>query len=106
MAAKSTSKDTSHAETPAELAQDLKRLIQDAEKMLVNSASEQVDETVEELRKQLREKIDHLRSAYEAAEGRVLSVATEADKRIRKNPYESVGLAVGIGVIIGLLLRK
>lgn len=106
MAAKSTSKDTSHAETPAELAENLKRLIHDAEKMLVNSASEQVDETVEELRKQLREKVDHLRSAYEAAECRVLSVASEADKRIRKNPYESVGLALGIGVIIGLLLRK
>ncbi len=106
MAAKSTTKDNVHAETPSELAKDLKQLIHDAEKMLVNTASEHVDETVEELRKQLREKIDHLRSAYETAEGRVLSVATEADKRIRKNPYESVGLAVGIGIIIGLVLRK
>lgn len=106
MRKKTTTEESANAETPSELAQELKKLIGDAERILVETASEQVDETVVELRKRLREKIDHLQSLYDQTEEPVLSTLSATDKRVREHPYQSLGVAVGIGVIIGLILRK
>jgi ElaB/YqjD/DUF883 family membrane-anchored ribosome-binding protein len=92
--------------SPRELVETLKEMIEEAESMIIHTATHQVDETVEELREQLQEKIDHLKATYQQAEERVIGVAAATDNTIRQKPYQSLGLAAGIGVIIGLLLNR
>lgn len=92
--------------SPRELVENLRQMIDEAESMIVGTASHQMDETVEELREQLQEKIDSLKAAYQQAEGRVVDVATATDQAIRQKPYQSLGIAAGIGVIVGLLLNR
>jgi ElaB/YqjD/DUF883 family membrane-anchored ribosome-binding protein len=92
--------------SPRELVESLKEMIDEAESMIIETASHQMDETVEELREQLQERIDRLKASYQQAEERVIGVATATDTTIRQKPYQSLGMAAGIGVIIGLLLNR
>lgn len=94
------------APSPRELVENLRDMIDEAERMIVETASAQVDETVGELREQLQEKLDQLKASYQNAEERVLSTASAADQVIRQKPYQTLGLAVGVGVVLGLLLNR
>lgn len=98
--------DPESAPSPRELVENLREMIDEAEKMIVDTASHQMDETVEELREQLQEKLDHLKDRYQHAEDRVASAAAAADHAIREKPYQSLGIAAGIGLIAGLLLNR
>lgn len=98
--------DVETAPSPRELVENLREMIDEAEHMIVQTASHQMDETVEELREQLQERLDRLKATYQGAEDRVISAATAADQSIRQNPYQSLGIAAGVGVIIGLLLNR
>jgi|GEM_PF-2403385 len=91
---------------PRELVENLRDLIEEAEQMIVDTATGHVDETVTELREQLEERIDHLRSSYREAEERVRTSAAAADDRIRTHPYQALGIAAGVGLIAGLLLGR
>lgn len=89
-----------------ELVENLKEMIDEAEQMILNTASHQMDETVDELRLNLQEKLDNLKARYQQAEDRVVDTATAADKAIRDKPYQSLGIAAGIGIVVGLLLSR
>lgn len=108
MVQKQTRRETKHdqPESPRELVDNLREMIDEAEKMIVNTATHQMDETVEELRGRLQEKVDHLKANYQQAEDRVVSTAVAADKAIREKPYQSLGIAAAAGVVIGLLLHR
>jgi ElaB/YqjD/DUF883 family membrane-anchored ribosome-binding protein len=108
MAQKTTSrrKGADHSQTPRALVENLRDMIDEAEKMIVDTATAQVDETVAELRERLQEKLDQLKSTYQETEERVVSTAAAADQAIRHKPYQSIGIAVGVGFVLGLLLRR
>jgi ElaB/YqjD/DUF883 family membrane-anchored ribosome-binding protein len=36
----------------------------------------------------------------------VVAGAKAADQIIRKHPYESIGIALGVGLLIGVLVRR
>lgn len=91
---------------PRDLVENLRDLIEEAEKMIVDTASEQMDETVAELRERLEERLDRLRTRYDDIEDRVLSTATIADESIREKPYQALGIAAGVGVLVGLFLGR
>lgn len=89
-----------------ELVENLREMIDEAEKMIVSTASHQMDETVDELRANLQEKLDSLKASYQRAEDRIVDAATATDKAIRDKPYQSLGIAAGIGLAIGLFLNR
>lgn len=45
---------------------------------------------------------EHLREAGESAR----EAASEIDEQVRRNPWAAVGVAAGVGLIIGLLLAR
>lgn len=92
--------------SPRELVENLRELIGEAEKMIVDTASAQMDETVAELREQLEEKLDHMRANYRQIEERVLTTAAAADQSIRHKPYQAMGIAAGVGVLLGLWMSR
>lgn len=63
-----------------------------------------------DLRMQAEGKIRQVRGAAQQAYGRVSEQAvvtrSQADEFIRTRPYEAVGIAAGVGLLIGLLIRR
>jgi len=39
-------------------------------------------------------------------EGKAIDGAKTADKTIRDHPYQSIGIAVGVGLLIGVLVAR
>ena len=50
--------------------------------------------------------VDELKSMIERAEEKALERAKAADKIIRDHPYQTIGIAFGLGLLIGVLARR
>ena len=46
------------------------------------------------------------RNAYFASKEKVISGAKVTDEAIRENPYTSIGIAFGVGLLIGVRARR
>ena len=46
------------------------------------------------------------RNAYQAGREKVITGAKATDEAIRENPYTSIGIAFGVGLLIGVLARR
>jgi len=66
--------------------------------------------TYGDLRDQARSKADEFRgraqTAYQDAAARVHDYQSDAESFIRENPLQSVGIALGVGFVLGLILRR
>ena len=50
--------------------------------------------------------VEHLRMVAQCAKDTTVERAKAADKAVRDHPYQSIGLAVGLGLLIGLVLGR
>jgi ElaB/YqjD/DUF883 family membrane-anchored ribosome-binding protein len=87
------------------LVTDLKTLSHDAEAMLSATAG-QAGEKVSELRSRLNASLEAAKATYRRIEERTIAGAKVADKTIREHPYETAGVAFGIGLLIGVLVSR
>lgn len=98
--------DSPAAETPEEVAEHINRLMAEAEAMLVGPVSDRVADKFSDLRARL----EHLQAiageAYGEARKKVAEGARVTDQTIRSHPYESLAVALGVGVLIGLLIGR
>ncbi len=85
--------------------EDLKTLSHDAEAML-HATTGQAGEKIGELRERLTAALDSAKATGRRLEERAVSGAKAADKTIREHPYESMGVAFGIGLLIGVLMGR
>ncbi len=99
---------TGHVTTAA-LRTDLANVMRDAEALMKASAGqggEKVDEArtriLESLESAKRRLLEVERSAVRQGEEAV--VATE--EYVKRNPWQSVGVAAGVGLIVGVLLAR
>ncbi len=91
------------------LMEDLRLVVMDAEELLKATAG-QAGERVAQARTKAE---DSLRAAREAlAEAgdetleRAREAAASADDYVRENPWTVVGIAAGVGLLVGLLLSR
>lgn len=87
------------------LAEDLRVLSHDAEAMLRETAS-QTGEKVTELRERLADSLESAKATYRRLEEKAIAGARAADETIREHPYESIGVAFGVGLLIGVLVGR
>lgn len=87
------------------LVSDLKTVAHDAEDLLKASAGE-VTEKAREARARLTAALERAKDACERLEEKAVAGAKATDKVIRDHPYQSIGLAFGIGVLIGVLVTR
>ena len=95
----------STAQRPQDLLDDLRALVAEAEEMM-NDASEQSDAAINALRLRFDAARARFSEIYETARKQVVAGARSVDETIRANPYQSLALAVGTGLVIGLVLSR
>ena len=96
--------------TPSDkLLHDLQTVIEDAEALLQATAA-QTGDRVDSIRARARESLQQARSRLKEAEGEVLEhardAAATADEFVRENPWQVVGIAAGVGILLGLLISR
>jgi ElaB/YqjD/DUF883 family membrane-anchored ribosome-binding protein len=93
------------AVTRDKLVQDLKTVLRDAEDLIKATAGELGDKT-KEARQRLTATVESARSSLTDLENRAVASARATDKLIREHPYPSIGVAVGLGLLLGLLVNR
>jgi ElaB/YqjD/DUF883 family membrane-anchored ribosome-binding protein len=83
--------------------QELKALIREAEEALGSTGN---DDQIDELRERLRDAVAQGQSMISNLTETVRQQAKRADGAIRENPYQTIGIAAGIGLIAGYLLSR
>ncbi len=95
--------------TTAKLLEDLQVLVRDAEALLQATAAH-TGERVAEVRARAEESVQQARSRLSEMQDDVLQEARDAAAAaadyVKKNPWQSLGMAAGAGLLIGLLLRR
>lgn len=95
--------------TTSKLVEDLKVVMHDAEALL-KATSAQTGEKLQEVRvraeESLRKAQSRLSEVEEQALKRAREVADVTQEYVRENPWQSVGIAAGIGLLVGLLLSR
>lgn len=99
----------SRAQQKEKLVADIKMVMGELDELVRDSASEVGDEFIE-LQGKLREQVDVARETLKDLEGKVAkrarSVAVAGDEYVRGHTWTSIGIATGVGVVIGLLLNR
>jgi ElaB/YqjD/DUF883 family membrane-anchored ribosome-binding protein len=87
------------------LAGDLKALMRDAGELLKATAG-QAGEKVTELRSRLAAAIESGKATCHRLEEKTVAAAKVTDRTIREHPYESIGIAFGVGLLVGVLVGR
>jgi len=87
------------------LAGDLKLVMRDAEDLLKATAGE-AGEKVKEVRNRLTLAMESAKATCEKLQDKTMETAKATDHVIREHPYESIGVAFGVGLLIGVLVSR
>lgn len=95
--------------TKEKLMEDLRVIAQDVEALLRATASE-TGEKISEARMRAEASLRNARTRLEDASDeiteRARAAATAADDYVHDKPWQAVGIAAGIGFIVGLLVSR
>ena len=101
--------NTQTAPSTDKLVEDLKVVMRDAE-ALIKATSAQTGEKIQEVRARAEESLRQARTRLTALEDEALQRAREmadaTETYVRENPWQSVGIAAGVGLLVGLLLSR
>jgi len=95
--------------TKEKLAEDLRIVISDAEELLRVTAGE-AGEKFAATRQKVQDSLQRARAELAEVEEVLLDQGKQAvraaDEYVRANPWQSVGIAAGIGLLIGMLITR
>jgi ElaB/YqjD/DUF883 family membrane-anchored ribosome-binding protein len=87
------------------LVTDLKQVVRDSEELLEATAGA-VGEKAHALRERLSRALDSAKRSCRRLEEKAIEGAKATDKVIRQHPYQSLGVAFGAGLLIGVLVTR
>ena len=87
------------------LSEPAQRIIADAKELMVATA-DVAEEKVVDARKRLLAALDRGKETWRAIQDKAVAGARTADETIRDHPYQSIGIAFGIGALVGFLLSR
>jgi ElaB/YqjD/DUF883 family membrane-anchored ribosome-binding protein len=87
------------------LVSDLKTVTKDAEELLKTVSGEEGNGS-HDIRMRLSSAIDSAKETYRRLEEKAVAGAKATDKVIREHPYESLGVAFGLGLLVGVLVTR
>lgn len=91
------------------LAADLKVVVADAEELLRATAG-QAGEKISDLRSKIEGRLSNARATLAEAQDAVVDKAKQVghatDDYVHDNPWRSVGIAAGVGLLVGILIGR
>jgi len=75
-------------------------------KDLLAATGHVAEEKVVEARKRLSAAIEKGREVWNTVSEKTVAGAKATDEAIRENPYKAIGIALGVGALIGFLLSR
>lgn len=91
------------------LMQDLRVVVADAEELLratAGQAGEKVAVARERIQQNLAVAKERLVAAEQAVVARARQAAKVTDDYVHENPWRAVGIAAGVGLVIGMLISR
>jgi ElaB/YqjD/DUF883 family membrane-anchored ribosome-binding protein len=79
--------------------------VEDAEE-LMNATAGQAGEKVIAARSRLAAALETAKATCQRVEEKTIAVAKATDRTIREHPYESIGIAFGLGLLVGVLVAR
>ena len=84
---------------------DFGTLAEDA-RALVAATADVAGEKVAEARKRLSDALENTKEIYGRVRDKAIDGAKAADQIVHENPYQAIGIAVGVGALIGYLISR
>ncbi|WP_271411766.1 DUF883 family protein [Pseudomonas sp. Q1-7] len=103
------SRKTTTARTQDDLLTDFQTLVSDTEKLLQDTAGlagEQADELRLQIHESLQRARDTLRDTEQHLRERGQAAVQATEGYVQEHPWQSVGLAAGVGFLLGLLAAR
>jgi ElaB/YqjD/DUF883 family membrane-anchored ribosome-binding protein len=91
--------------TKEKLVSDLRVVARDAEELIKATAGD-LGERTKAARARLSEALEKAKASYHRLQEKAVEKAKATDKVIRDHPYQSIGIAFGVGLVVGLLVRR
>lgn len=108
-AKKSTSSHEDTQISSENLIGDFKALMADAEELIKATAVNE-DGPLSMIRSKALDTLNNAKETLSSVEGTVVEkakvAAERADEFVHRNPWEAVGVAAGLGLLIGLFIRR
>ena len=87
------------------LVTDLKAVARDSEELLKTSVSDGRD-AAGEIRNRIVRSLEAAKDTCERLQDKTVAAAKSADKTVRDHPYQTAGIAFGLGLLIGVLVTR
>jgi ElaB/YqjD/DUF883 family membrane-anchored ribosome-binding protein len=87
------------------LMRDLRAVVRDGEELLKAGARDLSERGVA-ARERLATALEVAKDTQHRLQARAVSSAKATDRVIRGNPYESIGIAFGIGLLVGIVANR
>jgi ElaB/YqjD/DUF883 family membrane-anchored ribosome-binding protein len=84
---------------------DLGHAVQEGEEML-NEAAGVATEKGRAMRAKLESAVEKAKALYSDLQEKTVAAAKAADQTVREHPYQAIGIAFGIGLLIGVLAAR
>jgi ElaB/YqjD/DUF883 family membrane-anchored ribosome-binding protein len=98
-----------HIDSPEQLIKNIQKLMDEVEATIAKStdgSASAVGDKLTALQDRFSDAKTKVQGYYKVAKQRVVDGAQAADDTIRSHPYESLAVALGVGVLLGALLRR
>ena len=93
----------------SKLMSDLRVVIADAEELL-RMTSDQASESAADVRSRVQERMNQAKAdllhLQEAAVAKAKAAGHATDEFVHENPWKSMGIAAGVGLVMGLLVSR
>ncbi len=95
----------SEEQASEDVTRNLKTLAQGAEE-LMDATAGQAGQRLSEIRSRLAAALESAKETCENLGEKTAAAANATDRTIREHPYESIGVAFGVGLLIGVLVAR
>lgn len=96
---------TANAGHSQRVVRDLKRVVRDSEELLQDSR-EALGEKALHVRERLSQTLRQARQTCSRLQEKTRAAGKATDQAIRDHPYQSIGIAMGIGALAGFLVAR